>query len=62
MLELLNGEFLLGDNVFDQVADGDEADELALVDDRQVPQSVFRHNQRRHYRTEVLLRGHSRAR
>jgi hypothetical protein len=43
VLELLNDEFLLGDNVFDQVTDRNEPDELTLLEDGKVPQPVFRH-------------------
>ncbi len=32
ILLVLNDEFLLGDHVFDQVADGNQIDELALAD------------------------------
>jgi hypothetical protein len=44
--ELLDDEFLLGDDVFHQVADGDETDQLALVHDGQMSHASFRH--RRH--------------
>jgi len=34
VLELLDDEFLLGDGVFHEVADGDQADQLALISAR----------------------------
>src|ERR1017187_10885786 len=56
VLELVDNELLLGDNVFNQIADGNQADELALVDDRKVPQPVFRH--KRHTFLACLIRTH----
>ena len=43
MFELLDDEFLLGDDVFHQVSDRDETDQLAGVHDRQVAQAVGVH-------------------
>lgn len=43
VLKLFDDEFLLGDDVFHQVSDGDEADQLAAVHDGQMAQPVFRH-------------------
>ena len=43
MFELLDDEFLLGDDLPHQISDGNKADQLAAVQDGQMAQPVFRH-------------------
>src|SRR6185503_2567872 len=43
VLQLINGEFLLVDHGFDEVADRDEPYHAAVLDDRQVPAAALRH-------------------
>src|SRR5262245_50662963 len=42
-LELFDDELLVGDDRFDEVADGDHANEFAIFDDRQVAGALFGH-------------------
>src|SRR5260370_31925609 len=55
-LQLLDDEILFGDDVFHQVADVDETDELAAIEDGQMAQAAFRHQ--RHTRVRALLWTH----
>jgi hypothetical protein len=66
VLELLDDEFLLGDHVLHQVADGDEAHQLAFVEHGQVAEAVLGH-QRQAFLGRAIgahvhhLRGHDLA-
>src|SRR5271165_1534281 len=56
-LKLLDDEILLGDDVFHQVPDRDETDQLAVIQDGKMTQPFFRHQ--RHTFLGALLWTHT---
>lgn len=53
--EFLDGLGLAGDDPFDEIADGDDANYLIVVDDGEMPEAVLGHD--RHALVDSVLRG-----
>jgi hypothetical protein len=53
MRQLVDGELMITNNIFDQIADRDDSHQLSLVDDGKVANSLVSHHRRAFLRSQI---------